>query len=91
MSLKGLRRHRPGSKLDADSHPVLKDLDDFVFTKTTVDEGQVRELANGEFLDAKRNVILVGGTGTGKTHLAIAIAAAVIPARAWAQRRTLPS
>jgi DNA replication protein DnaC len=69
-------------RISSAKFPVLKDLDDFVFTKTTVDEGQVRELANGEFLDAKRNLILVGGTGTGKTHLAIAIAAAVIRARA---------
>jgi DNA replication protein DnaC len=69
-------------RISSAKFPVLKDLDDFVFTKTTIDEGQVRELANGEFLDAKRNVILVGGTGTGKTHLAIAIAAAVIRARA---------
>jgi DNA replication protein DnaC len=62
--------------------PVLKDLDSFIFGDTPVDEGQVRELANGDFLDAKRNVILIGGTGTGKTHLAIAIAAAVIRTRA---------
>ncbi len=34
------------------------------------------------FVEAKRNLILIGGTGTGKTHLAIAIAAAVIRARA---------
>jgi len=62
--------------------PMLKDLDSFIFGDTPVDEGQVRELANGDFLDAKRNVILIGGTGTGKTHLAIAIAAAVIRTRA---------
>jgi predicted ATPase len=35
-----------------------------------------------EAIDAKRNLILIGGIGTGKTHLAIAIAAAVIRARA---------
>src|SRR5664279_4659652 len=35
--------------------PVLKDLDKFVFADTPVDEGQVRELATGTFLDAKRN------------------------------------
>ena len=62
--------------------PVLKDLDSFVFADTPVDEGQVRELATGAFIDAKRNVILIGGTGTGKTHLAIAIAAAVVRSRA---------
>jgi DNA replication protein DnaC len=61
---------------------VLKDLDDFVFADTPVDEGLVRELSNGDFVEAKRNLILIGGTGAGKTHLAIAIAAAVIRARA---------
>ena len=58
--------------------PMLKDLDAFVFDDTPVDEGQIRELAGGDFIEAKRNLILIGGTGTGKTHLAIAIAAAVI-------------
>src|SRR5665213_1249451 len=62
--------------------PVLKDLDKFVFADTTVDEGLVRELATGSFLDAKRNAIFIGGTGTGKTHLCIAVASAVIRSRA---------
>jgi DNA replication protein DnaC len=53
--------------------PVLKDIDKFVFEDTPVDEGQVRELTSGAFLDAKRNAIFVGGTGTGKTHLCIAV------------------
>ena len=34
------------------------------------------------FLDAKRNAIFIGGTGTGKTHLCIAVASAVIRSRA---------
>ena len=62
--------------------PVLKDLDDFVFADTPVDEGMVRELAGGDFVEAKRNLILIGGTGTGKTHLAIAITANVVRAGA---------
>ena len=62
--------------------PVLKDIGKFVFTDTPVDEGLVRELATGSFLDARRNVIFVGGTGTGKTHLCIGVAAAVVRARA---------
>src|SRR6202163_2500272 len=62
--------------------PVLKDIDKFVFADTPVDEGLVRELASGGFLDAKRNAIFIGGTGTGKTHLCIAVASAVIRARA---------
>src|SRR6202795_2617497 len=62
--------------------PVLKDIDKFVFSDTPVDEGQVRELASGAFLDAKRNAIFIGGTGTGNTHLCIGVASAVIRARA---------
>src|SRR5260221_278568 len=62
--------------------PVLKDIDTFTFADTPIDEGQVRELATGTFLDAKRNAIFIGGTGTGKTHLCIAVAAAVIRTRA---------
>jgi DNA replication protein DnaC len=62
--------------------PVLKDLDKFIFADTPVDEGQVRELATGSFLDAKRNAIFIGGTGTGKTHLCIGVASTVIRTRA---------
>ena len=71
-----------GYRIGGARFPVLKGLDGFVFADTPVDDGLVRELANGDFVDARRNVILIGGTGTGKTHLAIAIAAAVIRARA---------
>jgi len=65
--------------------PILKDIGKFVFTDTPVDEGLVRELATGSFLDARRNVIFIGGTGTGKTHLCIGVAAAVVRARAKAR------
>ncbi|WP_352794170.1 ATP-binding protein [Mesorhizobium sp. M0771] len=51
---------------------VLKDLDSFIFADAPVDEGQVRELATGTFLDAKRNAVFIGSTATGKTHLSIA-------------------
>ena len=61
--------------------PVVKDLEKFVFADTTVNAGLVRERATGTFLDAKRNAIFVGGTGTGKTHLASAVAAVVIRSR----------
>ena len=62
--------------------PVLKDLETFVFAGTPVDEGRVRELATGSFLDGRHGAIFIGGTGTGKTHLCIAVASAVIRARA---------
>lgn len=54
--------------------PVDKDLDRFDFTASPVSEMQVRSLYDGNFLIDHTNVIMVGGTGTGKTHLAIAIA-----------------
>jgi DNA replication protein DnaC len=58
--------------------PLAKDIDDFSFADTPVNETLVRDLAAGNFLAQQRNVVLVGGTGTGKTHLAIAIARACI-------------
>ncbi|AXA44629.1 IS21-like element helper ATPase IstB [Rhizobium leguminosarum] len=58
--------------------PLAKDIDDFDFADTPVNESLVRELATGTFVADQRNVVLVGGTGTGKSHLAIAIARALI-------------
>jgi len=58
--------------------PLAKDIGDFVFDDTPINEALVRDLAGGNFLAHQRNVVLVGGTGTGKTHLAIAIARACI-------------
>jgi DNA replication protein DnaC len=54
--------------------PLAKDLDAFEFKGTPINETLVRDLAGGTFLAQQRNAVLVGGTGTGKTHLAIAIA-----------------
>jgi DNA replication protein DnaC len=62
--------------------PLAKDIDDFVFDGASINETLVRDLAAGEFLAHQRNVVLVGGTGTGKTHIAIAIARACIHAGA---------
>ncbi len=53
--------------------PLHKDLDSFSFADSPVNEPLVRDLHTGHFLEQARNVVLVGGTGTGKTHLAIAI------------------
>jgi DNA replication protein DnaC len=60
--------------------PLAKELSDFHFAGTPINESLVRDLAAGGFLDQQRNCVLVGGTGTGKTHLAVAIARAVIRA-----------
>ena len=58
--------------------PLAKDLDDFLFDGTPINETLVRDLAGGGFLAQQRNAVLIGGTGTGKTHLAIAIARSCI-------------
>ena len=58
--------------------PLAKDIEEFDFTGTPINEGLVRDLATGGFVADQRNVVLIGGTGTRKTHLAIAIARALI-------------
>jgi DNA replication protein DnaC len=58
--------------------PLAKEIEDFDFTDTPVNEALVRDLANGTFVADQRNAVLIGGTGTGKSHLAIAIARALI-------------
>jgi DNA replication protein DnaC len=60
--------------------PLAKDLNDFQFEGTPINETLVHDLASGGFLAQQRNAVLVGGTGTGKTHLAIAIARSCIRA-----------
>jgi DNA replication protein DnaC len=58
--------------------PLAKDIDGFDFSGTPINEALIRDLAGGAFLAEQRNAVLVGGTGTGKSHLAIAIARACI-------------
>ena len=58
--------------------PLAKDIEQFNFTGTPINEGLVKDLATGNFAACQRNVVLIGGTGTGKTHLAIRVARALI-------------
>src|SRR6202522_4542109 len=58
--------------------PLAKDIEDFQFDGTPINQTLVNDLAGGASIAQQRNVVLVGGTGTGKTHLAIAIARSCI-------------
>jgi len=60
--------------------PVAKELADFVFEGSPVNAALIEEMATGRFLEHQRNAVFIGGTGTGKSHLAIGIARACIRA-----------
>jgi DNA replication protein DnaC len=53
--------------------PAHRDLAGFEFKVSDVNEAQVRTLHRCEFLDEAENIVLIGGPGTGKTHIATAI------------------
>ena len=59
---------------------IRRHLSTFIFKGAPINKGLVRSLYDGRFLDTRRNVVLVGGTGMGKTHLATAITANVVRA-----------
>ena len=60
-------------QMGAARFPAHRDLAGFEFTQASVDEALVRTLHRGSFIDVAHNVVLIGGPGTGKTHLATAI------------------
>ena len=60
--------------------PLARELEECDFEATEINETLIRDLASGDFLDHQRSLVPVGGTGTGKTHLAASIARASIRA-----------
>ena len=53
--------------------PAYRDLNGFDFSSSEVNEALVRQLHRCDFIDDANNIVLVGGPGTGKTHVATAI------------------
>ena len=60
-------------QLHSAKFPVHRDLAGFDFEQSKVDHGLITELADLSFTEAAHNVVFIGGTGTGKTHLATAL------------------
>ena len=53
--------------------PAYRDLNGFDFTSSEINEALVRQLHRCDFIDDANNIVLIGGPGTGKTHIATAI------------------
>ena len=60
-------------QLKAARFPAYRDLNGFDFAGSEVNEALVRQLHGCTFLEDAHNVVLVGGPGTGKTHIATAL------------------
>ena len=58
--------------------PLAKELAGLSFEGTPINGALIEQLSTGAFLADQRNIVLVGGTGTGKTHLAIGITRSVV-------------
>ena len=68
-------------RIKAAKFPNFKTLESFDFAASPwINEQLVRELMTGEFIDQRENILLIGNSGTGKTHLATAIATAACTA-----------
>ena len=60
--------------------PLVKELADLKLDDTQINGALIESLSTGAFLDSQRNVVLIGDTGTGKSHIAIGIARNIIRA-----------
>ena len=68
---RGLRSIR--YQMHAARFPMHRDLAGFEFEQSKVDRRQIEQFATTAFTDCAENIVLIGGTGTGKTHLATAL------------------
>ena len=60
-------------QIKAARFPAYKDLAGFDSTSSEINEAMVRQLHRGEFMAGADNVVLIGGPGTGTTHIATAL------------------
>ncbi|WP_199065460.1 IS21-like element helper ATPase IstB, partial [Chitinimonas sp. BJB300] len=65
-------------QLKAARFPIHRDLTGIDWSETSLPPAQIEQLASAAFMESAHNLILVGGTGTGKTHLATALGVAAI-------------
>ncbi|MGH7261510.1 MAG: ATP-binding protein, partial [Nitrospiraceae bacterium] len=68
-------------QMNAAKFPIHRDLAGFNFDVSEVDQSLVKQLATLAFTDTAQNAVFIGGPGTGKTHLATAIAVSGIIAQ----------
>ena len=61
-------------RIKAARFPVIKTIDTFDFSaQPSINQTLVRELLGGQYMDRRENVLLIGNSGTGKSHLALAL------------------
>ena len=61
-------------RLKTAKFPVIKTMDTFDFNaQPSINQMRVRELLRGEYIEQRENILLIGNSGTGKTHLATAL------------------
>ena len=74
LELLDRERRATERRIKAAKFPVTKTLDTFDFLALPkLNKKLVLELAHGEFIDRRENVLALGNSGTGKTHLALAL------------------
>ena len=75
MELLDRERRSKERRIREAGFPVVKTLETFDFKgQPSINQELVRELMRGEYIDQKENVLLIGNSGTGKSHLATALA-----------------